>query len=290
MGWTRRCTRTISACTARSAHGARRAPAIPWFSSFEEFLYESDKPLHGDLTSFAYRQRGAIAYVCELWDLFAQAGIPRKKPYILHYTNISRDEFHQIARWDRDHNQGRIVRPWRPFRHPQLGDVEIGGRNARVGIQNPPYERIAEVCTKQASAILQVTGIAPDVVLCDPQITAIDGNSFRVEITVENRGYLPSYVLASAKSLPWNHPLYADAIPHDGLTLALGETDARREVGHLDGWGRGMDASLGWLVQQYGKGSVSRRRLAWVVSGRGTLTIRAGGCRTGLIEQKITVP
>ena len=31
-------------------------------SGFHEFLYEPDKPLHGDLSDYAYHQRGALAY------------------------------------------------------------------------------------------------------------------------------------------------------------------------------------------------------------------------------------
>ena len=260
----------------------------PMVSVFEEFLYASDTPLHGDLASFAYHQRGAIAYVCELWDLFAQAGLVRKKPFVLRYSEVSRDELLKIGRWDRDHNHSRVVRPWRPFQHPQLGEVEIGGRDARVGIQNPPFEYIAEICTRQAAALLRVAAIAPEIAFGEPSVTTLSGDTFRLEITVENRGYLPSYVLTSAKSLPFNTPLYAEAIAETPSAI-VPASDARREVGHLDGWGRGLDASLGWISQQHGRGNGSSRKVSWVVSGRGFVTIRVRSHRTGLIERRIPV-
>lgn len=54
----------------------------PTVSGYEEFLYEPDKPLHGDLSDFAYHQRGCLAWACELWDLFRQVGLEKKKRFI----------------------------------------------------------------------------------------------------------------------------------------------------------------------------------------------------------------
>ncbi len=115
-------------------------------SGFHEFLYEPDKPLHGDLSDWAYHQRGCLAYVVELWDLFAQIGIARKKPFVDHYAHLERKEFLALWKMDREVNQGRIFKVWRKTRHPQLGEVEVGGFDGRVGISNPPYQKLAETC------------------------------------------------------------------------------------------------------------------------------------------------
>ena len=109
-------------------------------SGFHEFLYEPDKPLHGDLSDYAYHQRGALAYVVELWDLFTQLGIERKKPFVDHYSKLARKDMRALAEFDREHNAGRIFGRWRKVAHPQLGEVEVGGFDPRVGIWNPPYE------------------------------------------------------------------------------------------------------------------------------------------------------
>ena len=119
-------------------------------SGYHEFLYEPDKPLHGDLSDFAYYQRGALAYVVELWDIFKQLGIARKKPFVDHYSKFTRKDMHALAMFDREHNGGRIFKAWRKVSHPQLGEVEVGGFDARVGIWNPPYERLAETARHRA--------------------------------------------------------------------------------------------------------------------------------------------
>ena len=259
----------------------------PMISGAEEFLYEPDQPLHGDLTDFGYHQRGAISYVCELWDLFKQIGCERKKPFVDHYTHLTREQLIALGKWDREHNASRVIRPWKRVQHPQLGEVEVGGIDTRVGLSNPPYDRIAEVCQKQSAAFLRVASLAPHVVIDRASILEVSPGVRRVEATIENRGYLPTYVLSSAKKLPWNEPLHVDATA-DGCALAS-PSEAHREVGHLEGWGRGLYDGSGALFYMRSRGSVSARTMSWVVRGSGVLVLRVGSCRTGFIERRIEV-
>ena len=69
-------------------------------SGFHEFLYEPEKPVRGDLSDYAYHQRGALAYVVELWDVFKQLGIERKKPFVDHYSQLERKDFLAMAKMD----------------------------------------------------------------------------------------------------------------------------------------------------------------------------------------------
>ena len=115
----------------------------PMVSGFEEFTYEPDKPLRGELSAFAYAQRGAVAMVCELWDFWKQAGLTVHRPFVLNYTRRTRADIEQMAAGIGTHNGGRVVGGWVPFEHPQLGPVEVGGYDPRVGIWNPPEDRPA---------------------------------------------------------------------------------------------------------------------------------------------------
>jgi len=80
-------------------------------SGFHEFLYEPEKPIHGDLSDYAYHQRGALAYVVELWDLFRQLGIERKKPFVDHYSKFSRKDMRSLAEFDRRPEQAATTNP-----------------------------------------------------------------------------------------------------------------------------------------------------------------------------------
>jgi hypothetical protein len=257
----------------------------PMVSGFEEFLYEPDKPLHGDLSDFGYNQRGAIAYVCELWDLFKQIGVARKKPFVDHYTHVTREEMVKLAEWDRDHNQSRVMRPWKAFRHPQLGDVEVGGMDTRVGMSNPPYEKIDELSQKQSAMFLRVASLAPSIVV-DANATDLGDGVKRVDVTVANHGYLPTYVLSSAKKLAHNEPLHVDASPSQGCTL-VDPSQSHRELGHLEGWGRGLFDGSSALFYMRSRGTGHARTTSIAIRGKGVLTLKVGSCRTGWITKTL---
>ncbi len=270
----------------------------PAVSGFEEFTYEPDKPLHGDLTDYAYHQRGCVAYVIELWDLFVQSGIVESdgqreggrtfKRFVDRYTQLTRGELIKLGLWDRDHNQSRIIAPWRAAKHPQLGDVEVGGIDPRHGLWNPPPEKIADVCDEQTSAFLRVASLAPALSIEQISCTRLPGDLTRVTVAVHNRGYLPTYILSSAKKLDFCEPLYA-VCETEGCELD-DAGDARRDIGHLDGWGRGLFDGSDALYYLSSRGNTGARRLSFVVRGQGRVTVRVGSCRTGWIAEAISIP
>jgi hypothetical protein len=261
---------------------AEELTGYPMVSGFEEFTYEPEKPLCGDLSDFAYHQRGCISYVVELWDLFQRAGIERKKRFVDTYSHLTREDLIKLARFDRDHNQGRALRRWKPHRHPQLGEVEIGGIDPRFGIWNPTFEELGEVCAAHSACFLRVAALAPRLAVARLGREELEGGANRVRFAVENRGYLPTHVLSSAKKLDFSEPLHARVEARGGLELAAPE-DARREIGHLDGWGRGLHEAAESIYFQRSRGSTGRRILTYVVRGRGLLDLRVGSCRTGWI-------
>ncbi|MEM9070400.1 MAG: M14 family metallopeptidase [Myxococcota bacterium] len=259
--------------------------SYPTVSGYEEFTYEPDKPLHGDLSDFAYHQRGAISWVCEIWDLFERAGLPKKKRFVDRYTQIDRGDMVQIAEWDRDHNEGAVMRPWRPLTHPQIGEVEVGGIDPRFGMWNPPRRLLPEVCEGLAAVFLRTAILAPRVSIDDVEVTSVEGEVRHVQATIRNHGYLPTYVLSSSRSLSWNEPL-ALSIETEGCTL-LGEE--RKTLGHLEGWGRGRWSGAGALYYQRSRGSVSERRVHFTVKGSGVVVLRATSCRVGEVVRSVEI-
>ena len=260
----------------------------PTVSGYEEFLYEPDKPLHGDLSDFAYHQRGCLAWACELWDLFRQVGLEKQKRFVDQYTRVTPADLVKLAKWDKEHNAGRSLPPWRKARHPQLGDVEVGGFDPRIGIWNPPPERIDDVCGKISALMMRVAAMAPVLAIAEVAVARLGERLHRLEVRVENRGYLATYVLPSAKKLPWNEPLHADLVAEDGCELAAPQ-EAHRELGHLDGWGRGLYDGTSALGHMQSRGSTSAKTTAWVLRGKGKVRLRVGSCRVGHVERTIDI-
>jgi len=59
------------------------------------------------------------------------------------------------------------------------------------------------------------------------------------------------------------------------------------EVGHLEGWGRGLYNE--YIFYQRSRGSVSRRSVSIPVQGRGKVRVRAKGLRVGEVVQEINI-
>ena len=257
----------------------------PTVSGFHEFLYTPETPLKGDMTDYAYHQRGCIGYVVELWDLFRQIGVEPKKPFVDVYSRLDRKDFVALAKWDRAENKGRVFREWRKVRHPQLGEVEVGGLDLRVGISNPPYEKLDEVCAQQSAAFLRVAALLPRVAVEVVKQDVLGPNLTRIELRVVNRGYLGTYGLSSAKKLPFVEPLRATFECSGGLQVGS-PLEKVVELGHLDGWGRGLYNGVS-IFFPWTRGNVHERFLTVVVEGRGKLKVRIGSVRVG--EQAIAI-
>jgi hypothetical protein len=257
----------------------------PTVSGYHEFLYEPDRPLRGDIVDYAYHQRGVLAYTCELWDLFAQLGVPRRKPFVDHYRTLTRDDLKRLAQWDKDKNDSRLFRPWRKATHPQLGEVEVGGMDARVGISNPPYEMIAGICEAQSKMFLRIAAMAPSLHVAHVSTTKLGGDAWKLEVAVENRGYLPTYVLSSAKALTLDARVFA-SVEAFGPKLV---SEPSLEVGHLAGWGRGLFDASSSIFHARSRGSDSRRVLTVTGEGHGMVTITAKGLRVGSAALSVDV-
>ena len=246
-------------------------------SGFHEFLYEPEKPLHGDLSDYAYHQRGALAYVVELWDLFHQLGIERKKPFVDHYSKLSRKDLRALAEFDRAHNGGRIFGTWTKLMHPQIGEVELNGFDPRVGIWNPPYERIAETCRSQSAAFLRVAALVPRVGV-EVVHQERHGEHTRIDVRVANHGYLGTVGVPSARELPHVEPLRLTA-RGDGVTL-LAPAEAVVEIGHLDGWGGGLHGGPS-VFSPWTRGNGHQRIVTLIVAGSGSVEVEVSSCRVG---------
>jgi Zinc carboxypeptidase len=248
-------------------------------SGFHEFLYEPDKVVHGSLSNYAYQQRGALAYVVELWDLFKQLGIERKKPFVDHYSKLTRRDLRELARFDREHNEGRIFSTWQALQHPQLGAVEVGGFDPRVGIWNPPLSRLAQTCAEQSAAFLRVAALVPRVSVTVVAQQQLPGHT-RIEVRVANHGYLGTCGPASALGLTHVEPLRLTTQVHGSAQL-LAPTETVVDIGHLQGWGRGLYGGTS-VFSPWTRGNGHERFVTLLVAGTGQVQIDVGSCRVGM--------
>ncbi|NQU85367.1 MAG: hypothetical protein HQ541_06365 [Mariniphaga sp.] len=85
---------------------------------------------------------------------------------------------------------GKGFLPWEPYTHPTLGEVEIGGYLPFLE-NTPPTQKIDSLCMIQLPWLLKLSDKLPEFKFLNEKITDMGGGVFKLEIFVENKGYLP---------------------------------------------------------------------------------------------------
>lgn len=161
-------------------------------------------------------------------------------------------------RWSDEHYGGKLFVPWKPFTHPTLGPVEIGGFLNKV--YDPKYKTyISTMClpgegyerqlAAHTSWHLYLISQAPSVQVTDVRVAPSAGGLYVVSATIENQGPLPTYVTKQALQSEIARPVKA-TIAVTGGTLVSGAAALR--LGHLEGYGDRTGASRAraeWVVR-----------------------------------------
>ena len=86
--------------------------------------------------------------------------------------------------------EGKGFVPWQKYNHPKLGEVEIGGYIPYLE-STPKAEMIDSLLGAQLPWLLQLTTKLPQIGIASEKITEMGGNVYKVELYIENKGYLP---------------------------------------------------------------------------------------------------
>lgn len=96
----------------------------------------------------------------------------------------------EILRWmDSEGIDGFAA--WTVYKHPELGEVEIGGFKP-YAVTNPPAAKIAELGASHAEFVLYLSTLFPQVKIAKTEVTNHGGGIFRIKAEVENAGFLPT--------------------------------------------------------------------------------------------------
>ncbi|MHB8054823.1 MAG: M14 family metallopeptidase [Candidatus Aminicenantales bacterium] len=120
---------------------------------------------------------------------------------------------------------GEQYAPWKPYKHPLYGDVEIGGIK-KFGERVPPLFKLAETCHRNAAFVIYHASEMPAVAFEDVSVKKLDGGVYQVDFAVSDVKATPT-ISAQATSLKLHRP---DQIRLDGKKvdlLAVGEMQDR---------------------------------------------------------------
>ena len=183
-------------CYQRFSALGERLTGYPAISIWHDFKYHPKQVISGSQDWF-YEHLGALFWTVELWAPNREAGITGYK-WVDWYRDHPVEDDLKLLKWSDEQCGGQAYVDWKPFDHPQLGAVEIGGWDRMNYWRNPPPAlREREV----APFPVWMTTIAlslPRLELLRAEAQALGEGCWRVRLAVGNAGWLPAYVTRRA--------------------------------------------------------------------------------------------
>ena len=269
--------RTVGAMGSReSGYEAR--------SNYEAFAtgHERGPLMPGAADDWAYDTRGILGFTVEIWNLRGRAGA---KNYAEHGMRALRrlspeeraaDEKKVLAFVDAAVPGETGFHAWRPFVHPDLGPVEIGGLEPKFLVQNPPLSLLEGECCAVSRFLTGLARSTPLLRVGEVVCERVGPDTVHVAVEVLNAGYLPTSGTAKGRELGRARPVTAEI---RGGTVVSGLSPVA--LSHLAGYG------------STGGESLPQRGLAeWTVrvEGSATLTVVVDGGRAGRVEVAVPLP
>jgi len=95
-----------------------------------------------------------------------------------------------LLAWSDKELGGKGFVPWKPYKHPTLGEVEIGGA-VPFADNTPPPAMIEGLLKGQVPWVLEIAGKMARVRIADTAVKRLGGSVYEVKAWVENAGDLP---------------------------------------------------------------------------------------------------
>jgi len=254
-------------------------------STFHDFKYHPKEITTGGFDDWLFDHLGAFTFTIELWDLPDEAGIKGRK-FIEWYREHPHEQDLQILNW-LDENVGlEGYIPWYPFKHPQLGSIELGGWNSMFTWTNPPPELAAAEVEKVLPFCLALGDLLPHLSIHALTITPLGQGDYAINLVIENTGYLSTYTSQQGKKRQAARPVRIELEIPPEANLVTGKSKV--ELGHLEGRSNKFEVASVWESSY----TDNRARTQWVIHApAGTqFAINVLSDRAGALHTKVYLP
>ncbi|OYU71797.1 MAG: carboxypeptidase [Burkholderiales bacterium PBB5] len=261
-----------------------RLTGYPAVSTFHDFKYHPKEVITGT-QDWLYEHLGALFWTVEIWAPNKEAGIT-DYDWVHWYRDHPPEDDLKLLKWSDSQCGGKAHVTWYPYRHPQLGMVELGGWDRMNFWRNPP-PHLREREAARFPAWLQQLGLSlPKLELLRTEVRALGGDSWRIRFAVANAGYLPSYVTKRALERKVARGVVFELHLPAGVTLQTGKP---RIVGpQLEGHAA-KNSLQAFLPSR--EVTADRAVAEWVVNApRGThIALTATADRAGTVRTEVSL-
>jgi predicted deacylase len=150
--------------------------------------------LKGHIDDYCYEALGIPSITVELGNGYNSMGM--KAQEIFDASLYNREWISKIVAMHKE--KGRVIAlPWKPFKHPQLGDIEVGGQFHHNAYFMDPDDML-DLIPKVADYFLRVADMVPTLAFADATCEAVADGIYRVRAKVINDSGMYSKVLYGA--------------------------------------------------------------------------------------------
>lgn len=180
------------------------ASEITGFPLIQEYKYgKYPTVLHGNTNEFAYKVLGISHYVIELGNGINDIGYDTES--ILKSGNI--DKVYKDIKEYSEKEGYDVFYEFKPYMHPQLGFVEIGGlRSGRGYYQNP--KTLIDIAPKTTEFMLKHASFRPELKLDCCETVNLSSNIVRIRVQVKNLGFMGTKIMKGSESYQASYPVH----------------------------------------------------------------------------------
>jgi hypothetical protein len=256
----------------------------PNISVYHEFRYHPKDVISGTF-DWIYEHLGLYEWTIEIWCPMREAGLKDYK-YIDWFRDHPVEDDVKLIRWSDEKLGGVAHRGWKPFDHPQLGRIEIGGWNRFHAFSNPPPAFLEKELQRFPKWLVWQALISPRLALVHAGAARAGEGTWKVTLVVQNEGWLPSYVSKRALARKVTRGLMVDVGLPAGASLVTGKV--RDDHGQLEGKAYKHTGVSFWPDSNI---TDDRLKLEWVVVGKtgDTVTLTARHERAGVVRANVVL-
>jgi hypothetical protein len=171
--------------TSKNKYAIERGYEFPraWKVSYDELADRSYG--YGLSTDWDYLQLGIYSLTTELWN--PEIDIPGF-PKIPAGEDAGTARQRALLQYNDKQYGGRAFVAWKPFKHPELGEGEIGGWNPKYTSNAWPGEILKGVCDRHVQFELFRAGLMPDLAITEATARAVYDEPNATAATAEAKG------------------------------------------------------------------------------------------------------
>ncbi len=156
---------------------------LPGYSYY--VLYKDLYPAYGGELDWFFGARGAYTFTNELWSSFDYFRKPKKDDD----GWFGRQE--DVYRFDKLLLFGEGIVPWKKIKHPQYGDIEIGGVK-KAWTRTAPSFMIEDMCHRNMAFTLFHAYHLPVIKIDSTSVKNLAGGLKQIDVIIHNERVLPT--------------------------------------------------------------------------------------------------